>query len=125
LQDYWTPQFQAWLHFVFYELSGRLEDPAYREELRQVPVDKTRHPEVYVCEYYAVLGSCFKNGLMQRKIFLANGSFDTVCAWSRLRVPIALMREAAFPTQYKDFEDLASLCRDWLQAHGLRWEDVA
>lgn len=118
LQNYWTPQFQAWMHFVLYELEARLKDPGYREELRRVPVDKTRHPEVYVCEYYSLVGAYVKQDLMPRDIFLANGSVDAVCAWKSLRLPIELMREASLPTEYKDFEDLAQLCRDWLKGNG-------
>lgn len=120
LETYWTPQFQSWLHFVIYDLSQRLEDPTYREELRRVPADKTRHPEIYVCEYYSIVGAYVKNDLMPREIFLANGSADAVRAWDRLTDPVRLMREADDALLYRDFEDLAALCRDWLAKHSTR-----
>lgn len=120
LESYWTPQFQSWLHFVFYELSERLKDPAYRDELRRVPADKTRHPEIYVCEYYSIVGAYVKNDLMPREIFLANGSVDAVRAWDRLADPVHLMREADHASLYCDFEELAARCRDWLATRSAR-----
>lgn len=117
LQSYWTPQFQEWLRFVFFDLEGRLSDPSYREELRHAPVDKTRHPEVYVCEYYSLIGAYMKRGVMPREIFFANGSGDAIRAWQRLRTPVELMREGDSPQLYRDFEDLVKMCTDWLAAH--------
>lgn len=120
LQNYWTPQFQAFMHYVFFEIQSHLETPQFREELRSVPVDKTKHPEVYVCEYYSLIGAYIKGGLMPEDIFLANGSRDAIVAWRQLSVPIAIMREGTSPMLYRDFEDLAVICERYLTSHGER-----
>ena len=117
LENYWTPQFQSWLRYVFYELEEKVKDPKFCEELRLVPVDKSRHPEIYVCEYYSLIGAYMKNGLMPRDIFFANGSLDAIRAWERLELPVQIMRDADSPIVYRDFELLASQCRAWLAAH--------
>ena len=114
LQSYWTPQFQEWLRYTLFDLSERLKDPAFCEELRHAPVDRMKHPEVYICEYYALIGSYVKAGIMPTRIFLTNGSRDAVAVWDRLRKPIELMREHDSPALYEDFEYLATLCRNWL-----------
>jgi hypothetical protein len=54
LQAYWSAIFQQWGHFVDFELSQRLEDPAFRAELASFPIDRARHAEVYICEYFAL-----------------------------------------------------------------------
>lgn len=113
LSTYWTPQFQEWLHFTYFELDERLKEPGYFDELGHLPVDRLRHNEIYVCEYYGLLGSFVKHGLMPTAIFLPNGSRDAVIAWERLYKAIEKMREAD-SSLYIDFEYLVALCRDWL-----------
>jgi hypothetical protein len=120
LQAYWTPQFQQWFNFALFRLPERLNDPAFRAELRAWPIDKTKHPEVYVCEYYTLIGSYMKNGLMPRRIFLEIGSRDALIFWSRLRPAIELMREGTSTSLYADFEYLAVLCQRWISKHDPR-----
>lgn len=87
LATYWTPQFQEWLRFVLFDFERRFEDPLYRAELRCATIDCTKHPEIYIFEYYALIGT------------------------------IRLMREAGSATLYQDFEYLNVLCTRWLAAH--------
>lgn len=117
LQNYWTPQFQEWYHFVVFGLEARMQEAAYRDQLRTPPIDKSQHPEIYVCEYYTLIGSYVQRGSIPRDIFLANGCVDTVLAWDRLRTAVALMRQGGPPMLYRDFESLAALCEDWLAKH--------
>lgn len=116
LEAYWTPQFQSWLRFVFFDLEAQLQSAPYRQELGGVPVDKTRHPEVYVCEYYTLIGSYIKMGLIPKRIFLENGSSDAVNVWRRVKSAVEIMRGADITTLYRDFEELAALCEQYRAA---------
>lgn len=117
LQNYWTPQFQEWLRFVLFELEQRLQDPSYRDGLRAPLIDKSQHSEVYVCEFYTLIGSYVQHGSIPEDIFLANGSVDALNTWRKVRPAIALMREGGSPALYRDFERLAALCENWLATH--------
>jgi hypothetical protein len=118
LQEYWTPQFQEWMRFVRFDFESRFSDPHYRQEFEQVHIDRLRHPEIFVCEYYSLIGSYVRNELIPRHIFLENGSWDAVMAWTELESVVTLMRKRGGPMLYRDFENLGVLCRGWLEAHG-------
>lgn len=117
LQTYWSPQFQNWLHFVNVDLDERLADPAFRAELQRSPVDRNRHPEVYVCEYFGLIGSYMKHGLMPRQIYLEAGGRDAVDIWIRLWPVVELMRRGGTPTLFENFEYLAVVCQRWPTAN--------
>ena len=51
-RDWQQPHLQEWIQYVWRELPEKLKDPAYREEYLHSPVDRERHPELHVCDYY-------------------------------------------------------------------------
>lgn len=117
LHVYWTPQFQDWLHDVALEFPGRIKDPAFREELRRGPIERKRHPELFICEYFSVVGAYVKNGYIPSSVVLDGPGHSTVQTWVLLWPAIKLIRESSDPTAFEDFEYLAVICQRWLRAH--------
>ena len=57
------PQFREWRLYIGGELQTRLRDPAFLAEYDAPEVDRSRHPELYACDWMEQIGSYLKYGL--------------------------------------------------------------
>jgi hypothetical protein len=117
LQDWQKPEMQAWIRYVSLELPEKLKDPAFCDEFRAPRRDRTRHPELHVCDYWEQCGTYVKYGLIDRAALLDSSSTTIVRLWSKVYPAIVILRERGGPAVYENFEYLAVLSKQWIAAH--------
>jgi len=112
------PEMQKALYFVQTELSGRLEDAAYRAQLAKLGfVDATSHPEMEVCNWFNEVGALVKNRLIDEHTFLDLFARLVTYYWARLEPVVAILRRRRGLSQYENFEYLAQLAIGWRAKH--------
>ncbi|HEY4441059.1 MAG TPA: hypothetical protein VGN14_11440 [Candidatus Elarobacter sp.] len=116
LEDWRDPQLTAWVAYVRNELPERLKDPAYLAELEGT-VDRGRHPELNVCDWYEQLGSYVKFGLLDERTTLDVACGPVVHLWERIEPCIERMRLTRGPSLYENFEYLAVRAVLYSRAH--------
>jgi hypothetical protein len=117
LQDWQKPEMQAWISYVRLELPEKLKDPAFREEYRRSGRDRARHPELNVCDYWEQCGTYIKYGMIDRLTFLDSSCTTIVRLWQCVYPAIVILRERGGPSVYENFEFLAVLSQQWIDAH--------
>jgi hypothetical protein len=116
--DFRAPELQAAITYVQAELSGRLEDPAYRNELEQIGfVDPVAHPEMVACNWLNEMGTLVKRGLVSEETFMDLFGRLIVHCWRKVAPAIAILRRKRGQAQYHDFEYLAMRATAWLERH--------
>ena len=116
-RDWQQPHLQEWIQYVRRDLAEKLKDPAYREEYLHPPVDRTRHPELHVCDYYEQTGTYLKYGLIDRDAYLDIGCTTIVTLWSAVWPAVETIRTARGPSVYENFEYLAVISKQWIQKY--------
>jgi hypothetical protein len=112
------PEMRTALGYVQHELEAKLKEPAYRAELAHIGfIDSRRHPEMDACNWFNEVGALVKNRLIDERIFLDLFARLVTYYWAQLAPVVALMRRERGPSQYENFEYLASLARAWRAAH--------
>ncbi|PZR59054.1 MAG: hypothetical protein DLM50_02130 [Candidatus Meridianibacter frigidus] len=103
--------FQRWFAFVLKELPIKMADPAFRDGLRENPIDRDAHPEIQLADWYEEVGILAKYGVVHEAplIELLRGGPET--AWRALGTTIALYREIWGFSYYRNFERLAERSR--------------
>jgi hypothetical protein len=118
LQDWQKPEMQAWIRYVRLELPEKLKDPAFCDEFRGAARrDRTRHPELHVCDYWEQCGTYIKYGMIDRLTFLDSSCTTIVTLWQCVYPAVVIMRERGGPSVYENFEFLAVLSKQWIAAH--------
>ena len=101
--------------FVRTELPRRLQDPAFREDLRTGRFERTRHPEITVCNFFEQWGLYYRDGVIDRSGFMRVNAWIIDGFWERLEVVVALV---AHPEDgnlnFQQFEYLTVQARRWL-----------
>ncbi len=113
LQD---PANRELLNFVRRDLALRMKDPEFVASLDDVPLDRRKHPEVYVCQLYEHIGSYVRAGLIDEHNFLLAAWYDVTLYWSLLAPSIAIGRRRR-PYIFENFEWLAARAQRWVAAH--------
>ena len=70
LKSWNEPQFREWRLFIGGELQTRLKDPAFLAEYDAPEVDRSRHPELYACDWMEQIGSYLRYGLFDADVLL-------------------------------------------------------
>ena len=104
LDDWRDPAFQRALDFVRLELSDRMKDPAFLAELDGPKIDRARHPELDVCDWYEQVGSFLKYSLLNEDVVLDVSSSSAPALWRMLEPTIARMRVRRGDMLYENFE---------------------
>ncbi len=107
LDDWRDPEFQRWLAFVRHELPNRINDPAFMDEL-DGRVDRSRHPELYICDWYEQVGSFLKHGLLDERVMMDVSSSSCNATWAALEPVSARMRRTRSNALYENFEYMAA-----------------
>jgi hypothetical protein len=113
LQD---PSVRELVNFVRHELSERMKDDEFRKTLSDIPVDRRKHPEFYLCDIYNHVGSFVRSGLIDERTYLQTDWYNVDLYWSLLAEVIAIGR-ANRPHIFENFEYLASRAKAWIGEH--------
>ena len=105
-------------HFVRTELESRLEDPEFRNEIRRGAIDRIRHPEITVLNFFEQLGALYTYGAIDRELFLRTFRAPIIGFWKRLEPVVALSADAQHGNLvFQHFERLTIEARRWQEEH--------
>lgn len=113
LQD---PSVRELVNFVRHELSERMKDDGFRASLREKPIDRRKHPELYLCDMYNHIGSFVRSGLIDERTYLQTDWYNVNLYWGLLADVIAISRINR-PHIFENFEYLAARARAWVEQH--------
>jgi hypothetical protein len=117
LKDWNDPQFRQWRLDIAGELQTKLKDPTFLAEYDVPEVDRTRHPELYACDWLEQIGSYLKYGLFDANVLLDVTSTSINRLWNQLTPAIERMRITRGDSLYENFEYWAARGRLWARAH--------
>jgi len=113
LQD---PSVRELVNFVRHELPERMQDVDFRASLLEIPIDRRKHPEFYLCDMYNHIGSFVRSGLIDEQTFLQTDWYNVNLYWGLLAESIAMGRTNR-PHIFENFEYLAARAQAWAEAH--------
>lgn len=113
LQD---PGTRELLNFVRQDLALRMKDPEFMASIGDVPIDRRKHPELYVCQLYEHIGSYVRAGLIDEHNFLLAAWYDVTLYWGLL-TPIITASRRQRPFIFENFEWLAAKAQRWVDDH--------
>ena len=113
------PELRVGFDFVRNDLAKRLEDPAFRNELRNGFPDRVRHPEVSICNFFDQWGLYYRDGVIDRESFMRVNAQVISDYWGRLEPVIAIVASISGGTNnaFEQFEYLTVCARRWLARH--------
>jgi hypothetical protein len=117
-----TPDFQAARHFVMFDLSAKLQDPAFRYQVDHpsARTDETRRLMAMIARlanFYENIGVLVKTGFVEKDLVVEIQSGMLIGAWERVAPVVAIYRRTEGSGIWENFEYLAVLVQDWLAAH--------
>lgn len=108
------PELGEALRYVQTDLAAKLQDPAYRAELAHLGfIDARVHREMDACNWFNEVGSLVKHRLVEERTFLDLFARLVTYYWGKLEPVVAILRRERGPSQYENFEYLASLAEKW------------
>lgn len=110
------PSVRELVNFVRHDLSERMKDPTFRTSLLAIPVDRSEHPELYLCDIYNHIGSFVRSGLIDEDIYLQTDWYNVTLYWGLLCDTIAQGRQNR-PHIFENFEWLAARAKAWTERH--------
>ncbi|HME81112.1 MAG TPA: hypothetical protein VKF82_03435 [Candidatus Eremiobacteraceae bacterium] len=113
LQD---PSVRELVNFVRHELAERMKDDDFRASLLEIPIDRRKHPEFYLCDMYNHIGSFVRSGLIDERTYLQTDWFNVNLYWNLLADGIAITRTNR-PHVFENFEYLAARAKAWADEH--------
>jgi hypothetical protein len=113
LQD---PSVRELVNFVRHDLPDRMKDEKFRATLLENPIDRRKHPELYLCDMYNHIGSFVRSGLIDEDTYLQTDWYNVNLYWGLLAETIAITR-ASRPHIFENFEYLASRANAWMEKH--------
>lgn len=109
LDDWRDPAFTADRQYVTNELPAKLTEPGYLDDLdRPKHVNRAKHRELNVCDWYEQIGSYLKYGLLDEQIMLDVSSSSVNAMWAALAPVILRMRATRGDALYENFEYFAA-----------------
>jgi len=108
--------------FVEFELSKKLADTSYREELLSGRVDLMEHPEIRIGNFWERMGALIRHGVLDEPIFYDFFARRCVGRWHDLLPVVELVRHND-PLMWGDFQYIAIRCQEYLdrQQRGGSW----
>jgi hypothetical protein len=104
------------VNFVRHELPERMKENEIRASLLEIPIDRRKHPELYLCDMYNHIGSFVRSGLIDERTYLQTDWYNVTLYWGLLEEAIAISRTTR-PHIFENFEYLASRARAWVEQH--------
>ena len=112
-----SDEFAIAQRFVSFKLAELLEDPEVRRRLMHPPLDEQLRPINIVGNFFESLGSFVRHGIIDREVAISLWAGVVVRNWELLRPALAIMRRNAGPALWEEFEYLARISHEWLEAH--------
>ena len=113
LQD---PSVRELVNFVRHDLAERMKDDEFRASLMEIPIDRRKHPELYLCDMYNHIGSFVRSGLIDERTYLQTDWYNVNLYWGLLAEVVEISRSNR-PHLFENFEYLASRARAWVRRH--------
>jgi hypothetical protein len=113
LQD---PSVRDLVNFVRHDLPERMKDADFRASLLEIPIDRNKHPEFYLCDMYNHIGSFVRSGLIDERTYLRTDWYNVDLYWRLLADVIAISRTNR-PYVFENFEYLAARAKAWIKEH--------
>jgi len=113
LQD---PSVRELVNHVRHDLVDRVKDRDFRESLLEIPIDRQKHPELYLCDMYNHIGSFVRSGLIDERTYLQTDWYNVTLYWGLLAEVIAIARTNR-PYLFENFEYLAARAKAWVENH--------
>ncbi|GAC1659018.1 MAG: hypothetical protein NVS4B3_26830 [Gemmatimonadaceae bacterium] len=98
--------------FVRHDLEPLLDDDDFLESLKRVPVNRRKHPELYVCQFFDHIGSHVRSNLIDEAAYLRAAWYDTQLYWTLL-APVVAVGRVGRPFTFENFEYLAARATQW------------
>ena len=119
MRDYQGSEYRDAFRFVRTELAQRLEDPAFRQELRKRGASRENHPEIVIANLFELWGMYFRLGAVDQRMFLAENHSIITQFWDRLEPVVALTayRSGGKNDGFHSFEYLTVRARKWAATH--------
>jgi hypothetical protein len=117
IQEYDGPELREAFSFVRSQLKHRLEDPAFRKEIRNGDLDRAKHPEIMVCNFFDQWGGYFREGAMDRTMFMRHSAGVVLAFWEHLAPVVVLSARDGANKAFEQFEYLAVQAEDWEAIH--------
>jgi hypothetical protein len=108
LADWRDPEFQGWLAYMRHELPKRMVEPGFFDELDRNPVERARHPELHLCDWYEQVGSYLKYGLLEERTMMDVSWSSSRTVWNAVEPIIERLRRTRGDTLYENFEYLVA-----------------
>lgn len=113
-----SPEFAEAQNFVSFELPKRLNDPAEREKVVQLPFQGEYKAIGSVANFFESMGMFVKNGIIDQHLACDFWCYSVVRNWQALAPVITYVREKiGVPALWENFEYMAVLSDDYLKAH--------
>jgi hypothetical protein len=118
IREYEGPELREAFHFVRTELKQRLEDPIFRQQLRDGKIDRVSHPEIVVANFFDLWGGYYRQGVIDRRMFMRHNGAIVVSFWERLAPVFGLLAPTdPSNTAFQQFEYLTVMARAWAAEH--------
>ena len=115
--DLHNPTYLRARRFVATELSKKLAEPSFREEvaLGMIWTKKAEeiHEELFVLRTFETIGSTVRHGLLDADAILDAIAPTVIASWEHLREVIDMQREGMNPRMWENFEYLNTLAMTW------------
>jgi hypothetical protein len=113
--SYEGPELRDAFHVVRTELAQRMQDPTFRQELRAGSIDRLRHPEIQVCNFFDQWGLYYRDGVINKASFMRVNAGVVVQFWELLEPVVALLADPVKGNQsFQQFEYLTVQARKWI-----------
>jgi hypothetical protein len=104
------------VNYVRHDLAEQMKDDEFRASLLEIPIDRRKHPEFYLCDMYNHIGSFVRSGLIDEDTYLQTDWFNVILYWGLLAEVIRISRTNR-PHIFENFEYLASRAKTWQERH--------
>jgi len=120
--EYTAAEMNAAREFIVTELSEKLKDPTYRKEIIDGHATSLTHPEFVVANFWEKVGMLVGEGVLDPKLYLVPFAYRCIEAWEQLK-PVIELRRIKEPLQWKPFDHMVALSRDYLLEYGPQFGD--
>lgn len=109
MTEVFDPELVAAGTFIERDLSAKLADERYRQELAGGTYDFVGHPEIRIGRFWEKVGALARRGLIDKPLFLDYNASICPRHWRQLDEVVKLVRQTN-PLRWEQFEYLAGLC---------------